>query len=168
MGDPASRGRLRTPPSQGACRSAQDNKGTVLAESHKDKKAMENHKYREEVVQANMEDFGFKIRHSDTLKKDFIYVVKKYKINDQKLYIRLSKELEEVNEQIISLGIKVVIVLIIFLATLFFITYKISIQVQLETKKILNFLLDLTKKRKKHAKSVVPHMLGDNVDFIIA
>ncbi|MCD6172411.1 MAG: sensor histidine kinase, partial [Sulfurimonas sp.] len=55
-----------------------DEDGKVIAESHKDKNKMDNHKYRYEIMQANEEDFGYKIRHSVTLDKDLLYIAKKY------------------------------------------------------------------------------------------
>ena len=122
--------------------------GTVVAESHKDKTKMDNHKYRDEIMQANQEEYGYKIRHSNTIDKDLLYIVKKYPYNNETIYIRLAKELQSINNQIISLGLKIFTVLIIFFITIFFITYKISKQIEKETLKIQGFLTSLTKKRK--------------------
>lgn len=60
----------------------------------------------------------------------------------------MGRELEPINDKISSLAIKSTLVLTIFFGFLFFLIYKISIQIQDETNKILNFLLNLTKKRK--------------------
>jgi len=122
--------------------------GTVTAESHKDKSKMDNHLYRDEVMQANKEDFGYKIRHSKTINKDLLYIVKKYTLNNTTTYIRLAKELKNINEQIALLGIKILAVLTIFFIAIFIITYKISTQIQKETQKIANFLTSLAKKKK--------------------
>ena len=122
--------------------------GTVIAESHKDKTTMDNHKYRDEIMQANKEDYGFKIRHSKTINKDLLYIVKKYSVNSQDIFIRLSKELESINEQIYSLGLKIFIVLTIFFIAIFTITYKISKELEREMQKIAEFLGSLTRKRK--------------------
>ena len=51
-----------------------DENGTVIAESHKDKTKMDNHKYRYELMQANEDDFGYKIRYSATFNKDLLYI----------------------------------------------------------------------------------------------
>ncbi|WP_455756908.1 sensor histidine kinase [Sulfurimonas sp.] len=122
--------------------------GTVIAESHKDKTKMDNHKYRDEIMQANKEEYGYKIRHSNTIDKDLLYIAKKYPYNNEVIYIRLAKELVSINNQIISLGLKVFTVLTLFFIAIFFIAYKISKQIEKETLKIQVFLTSLTKKRK--------------------
>ncbi|MEA3314417.1 MAG: ATP-binding protein [Campylobacterota bacterium] len=124
-----------------------DEDGLVVSESHENKKNMDNHKYREEILEANSKEYGSIIRYSTTIKKDLIYVVKKYK-KSQTYYIRMAREIETINDKISSLVIKTIMVLTIFFGFLFFITYKISIQIQDETNKVLSFLLNLTKKRK--------------------
>jgi len=122
--------------------------GEVIAESHKDKSKMDNHKYRDEIIQANAEDYGYKIRYSSTINKDLLYIAKKYIFEEKTLYIRLSKELNSINEQIFSLGIKIFIVLSLFFIAIFMITFKISKQIEKETINIVNFLTSLTKKNK--------------------
>ena len=124
--------------------------GEVIAESHKDKSKMDNHKYRDEIMQANKEDYGYKIRHSNTINKDLLYIVKKYPYKDKFVFIRLSKELKSINKQIISLGLKVFSVLVAFFIMVFFIAYKISKEIEVETLKIVGFLTSLTKKRKSN------------------
>ena len=122
--------------------------GTVLAESHKDKTLMDNHRYREEVMQADEEAYGYKIRNSKTINKDLLYIVKKYTLNEKIIYIRLAKKLENINEQIFTLGIKTFFVLAIFFAFLLSITYKLSAKIEKEIQKIALFLSSLTKKEK--------------------
>jgi len=122
--------------------------GKVLAESHKDKTKMDNHKHRDEILQANNKEFGMSIRHSHTLNKDLLYEVKKFSINGKIVYIRMAKEIKRINDRIYSLGFRVAFVLILFFLMTFYLSYKISIKVQKETKDISKFLLDLTKKRK--------------------
>ena len=122
--------------------------GTVVVESHKDKYSMDNHRYREEIMQSDKEEYGYKIRHSKSMSKDFLYIAKKYTIDDTILYIRLAKELQDINEQIFALGLKTFIVLIIFFAFMLSITYKLSAQIEHEMQKIALFLSSLTKKEK--------------------
>ncbi|MCF6172890.1 MAG: HAMP domain-containing histidine kinase [Campylobacteraceae bacterium] len=120
----------------------------MLAESNKDKAEMDNHKNRDEVLQANKKEFGMSIRHSHTLNKDLLYEAKKFSINGKIVYVRMAKEIRKINDKIYSLGFRVAFVLILFFAMTFYFSYKISINIQKETKNILRFLLDLTKKRK--------------------
>jgi signal transduction histidine kinase len=127
-----------------------DENGIVIAESHFDKNTMDNHKYRSEIVDAKTQNYGFIIRHSNTINKDLIYMVKKYTINDQAVYIRLAKELESINDKIYSLGFKILAVLTAFFIAIFITAYKISMRVEDETKRILRFLKGLTKKKKEN------------------
>ena len=122
--------------------------GDVIAESHKDKSKMDNHKYRDEIMQANTGEYGYKIRHSSTINKDLLYIVKKYTFKENTLFIRLSKELNSINEQIFSLGVNIFIVLALFFITLFIITFQISKKIEKETLNIVSFLTSLTKKNK--------------------
>jgi signal transduction histidine kinase len=122
--------------------------GKVLAESNRDKSTMDNHKYRDEIVQANKKEFGYKIRYSQTIKQDLLYVVKKYTVDGKTFYVRLSAQLKSINNQIFSLALKVLGVLVIFFIAVFIVTYKINIQIQNEMQKIVLFLKELTKKRK--------------------
>ncbi len=122
--------------------------GEIIAESHEDKSTMDNHKYRPEIMQANKEDYGYKIRYSHTVKENMLYIAKKYTYDGKTLYIRLAKELQNINDQILSLGIKVLTLLILFFIAIFAIVYKINIKLQYETQKIANFLRDLAGKKK--------------------
>jgi len=125
-----------------------DANGNVLAESDKDKSTMDNHKYRDEIVAANTAPFGYKIRYSKTIEQYFLYVAKRYDIDEKKIYIRLAVQLKSINEQIFSLGIKVFAVLLFFFGLVLFLTYKINLQIEKEMQKIVHFLKDLTKKKK--------------------
>ena len=123
--------------------------GTVLAESDKNKKEMENHKYRDEIVQANSQEFGFKIRHSKTVDKDLLYVAKRYDTLSPPLYIRLSKKIKNINADILVLGEEIIGFLVLFFLFVLSITVKVSRQIESEIQKIANFLSSLTKKKKE-------------------
>lgn len=127
-----------------------DVNGTVIAESHEDKTKMDNHKYREEIVEAKKNKIGTITRYSNTVNKDFIYVAKKLKIDKKIYYIRIAKQLSKINDQILKLGYEVLAVLVIFFIVLFYLFYKLSLQLQKEISNISKFLLDLTKKRKNN------------------
>jgi len=123
-------------------------KGTVIAESHKNKSKMDNHKYRDEIIQSSKEAFGYKIRYSRTINKDLLYIAKKYTFKNEVIYIRLAKELESIQEKIFSLGIKIFIVLSLFFIFILSVTYKMSAQIEKEIEKIVTFLTLLAKKQK--------------------
>lgn len=125
-----------------------DEDGNILAESDKDKYTMDNHKYRAEIMQANKEKYGYIIRHSHTLNKDLQYVARKYTIDGKIIYVRLAREAKGIRAEIINLGIKIAVVLLLFFIAVLYMSYKINIQIHHETKKIVNFLKSLTKKKK--------------------
>ena len=54
-----------------------DAEGEVIAESGADKKSMENHSGRVEIMQAMSQPYGVTVRYSNTVKTDFIYVAHK-------------------------------------------------------------------------------------------
>lgn len=123
--------------------------GDVIAESHEDKLKMENHKYREEIMEANKNEYGYIIRHSDTLNLDLLYVAKKFTDNQNNIYfIRMARELKQITNDMVQLGVQVGSILILFFGITLFIAYKISSDIQNETNKIMQFLYNLTKKKK--------------------
>ncbi len=123
--------------------------GNILAESHEDKTKMENHKYRDEILQANDAEYGLKIRHSKTINKDLLYVAKKVTTSKQTLYIRLSEEVKSINAELILLAEKIFGVLALFFVAIFITTYRMSQRLESEVQKIVNFLTALTKKNKE-------------------
>ncbi len=122
--------------------------GDVIAETHKDKTKMDNHLYRDEIMQAKTQEYGYKIRYSKTIGQDLLYVAKMYKYKEKTYYIRLARALKSINEHLYILGAKIFAVLILFFVSVFMVTYKIHTEVQQEMKKILLFLKSLAKKQK--------------------
>jgi len=123
--------------------------GKIIAESHKDKTKMENHKYRAEVVESNTKEYGSKVRHSHTIDTDLLYVVKKFDTLKRPMYIRISKEIKSINADILLLGEQILLILTLFFGLIFFITFKISKSIEKEVDKIVNFLTSMTKKKKE-------------------
>jgi signal transduction histidine kinase len=122
--------------------------GSIVAESHKEKKSMENHRYRDEIIQADKKEYGIKIRHSHTLDKSMLYVVKKLTLNNKTIYLRLAKEIKGIQEQIANLGLKIFAVILLFLIILLIATYKVHKELEYEVNKIIIFLKSLTKSKK--------------------
>ena len=122
--------------------------GEVVAESDKEKSQMENHRYREEILQSDKNDYGSIIRHSETIQKDMQYVAKKLNVGDKTLYIRVARELTGITQSIIDLAVKVLFALMLFFVAIFVMIYKINLQVTHEVEKIIRFLKSLTKKQK--------------------
>lgn len=126
-----------------------DLNGTVVAESDRDKKTMENHKYRAEILQANTQKYGFKIRDSKSLGKKLLYVVKRYDNLTPPLYIRLSKEIKNIDADILGLGVEIVGFLLLFSLFVLSMLLKANRKIESEITKIANFLSSLTKKKRE-------------------
>lgn len=125
-----------------------DADGIVIAESHNDKTQMENHRYRDEIMQSDIQDYGFKKRHSDTLNLDLLYVAKKYTFDDKTLYIRMAVELQGIKAKMLQLALKIFSALTLFFIAIFYMTYKINSQVEHEVTNIIEFLKSMVKKQK--------------------
>ena len=122
--------------------------GVVLGESDKNFAKMDNHLNRAEVIQSKYQAYGSIIRYSDTLKKELLYVTKKFNINNQDYYIRMARDIELINQQFLYLSLKIGFLFLIFMVSAFWIALKISKDVQDETTNILEFLRNLTKQTK--------------------
>lgn len=95
------------------------NDGKVIGDSDTDSALMDNHLHRTEIEQAVLFGIGMSIRHSDTLRHDFLYVAKSQPQGENREgFIRLAVSLKEVNSSINLLRIKIVFVVVfVLLAT---------------------------------------------------
>ena len=124
-----------------------NSKGEVLAESDKDKTLMENHLNREEIIAAQFNTYGKISRHSNTIDKDLLYIAKEVHINGDNIYIRMSGEIKTIKEHFLNLSLQLTFIFSFFLFLAFLISYFISSKIKIETDNILNFLINLTKKK---------------------
>jgi signal transduction histidine kinase len=125
-----------------------DKSGVVIAESDKDKKTMDNHANRNEVILSKYQEYGDTIRYSKTLKKELLYVAKKYNINNETYYIRMARDLEAINDGFYDMSLKVVLLFFFLLLLSFWIALRSSYKIEAETREILEFLKTLTKQKK--------------------
>jgi len=87
-----------------------DSSGLVLADSEKDPNQMENHKSRPEIIQAQQDGFGEKIRFSHTLQRKMMYVALRFRLHDGQIYyIRTSKNLSDIEGTIAASQQRIVI-----------------------------------------------------------
>ena len=100
--------------------------GTVIAESHHDKKNMDNHINREEIFQATKSDEGSSVRFSETTKDDRLYIAKKMILEEKVLYIRLSSSLALILENFFALWLKVTLLFAFFIFVGMIINYRVS------------------------------------------
>ena len=125
-----------------------DENGVVIGESDKDKNLMDNHLNRTEVLESKYNKFGSIVRYSDTVEKDLLYVSKKQILGDVDYFIRMARDLEQIDEEYLYLTFKVALLCIFFIVISFIIALKISKKVEYETNEILQFLNDLIKQNK--------------------
>lgn len=98
------------------------NDGKVIGDSDTGSALMDNHLHRTEIEQSLLFDTGMAIRHSDTLKHDFLYIAKRIsKGENTEGFIRVAVPLKEVDSSVNLLRIKIVLfVVIVLLATWIF------------------------------------------------
>ena len=78
--------------------------GTVLGDSHEALTEMDNHLYRPEVEQALDEEYGTRVRYSQTLKTDMLYVAVPVRSEGQTVgIVRVALPLDRVNERVARL-----------------------------------------------------------------
>lgn len=122
--------------------------GMVIGDSDENYKNMDNHINRDEIIQAQYQKYGESTRYSNTLQKELLYISKQFDLDSQQYYLRMSKDINAINEAFQVLVLKVFIVLIISLLILFYIALYTSKNIQNETNKILRFLNDLESQKK--------------------
>jgi len=125
-----------------------DKDGVVIGESDQDKLLMDNHLNRTEVLESKYNKFGSIVRHSNTLNRDLLYVSKKQHLNGKDYYIRMARELEQIDESYMYITVKVAFVFVVFIGIFFLVALKISKKVEHETNIILEFLNNLIKQNK--------------------
>lgn len=92
------------------------NDGKVIGDSDSDSSFMDNHLHRTEIEQSLLFDTGTAVRYSDTLKHDFLYVAKMIASDEKgEGFIRLAVPLNEVDNAVNLLRIKIVLVVVIVL-----------------------------------------------------
>lgn len=120
--------------------------GDVLAESDADKKSMENHSGRIEIMQAMMQPYGVSVRYSNTVKTDFIYVAHKITTPERVFYIRLAMSLENVMDHFYILWIKLVGAFSVLVVIALAIAYNISKKARYDIIQITRYLDEISAK----------------------
>lgn len=121
-----------------------DEQGEVLGDSDRNKKQMENHLSRFEIIQAKYKGYGKTIRYSNTINQELLYVAKKIAIDDNIYYIRLADYTAKIQENFTKLSYQIIGFIAIFIIATFIITYMFSIKIKDETNSILNYLVDMS------------------------
>ena len=122
--------------------------GIVIGESDQEKSLMDNHKNRSEIIESKYQKYGSIIRYSDTIKKELLYVSKKFVKNNEEYYIRMARDIELINQDFLYLSLKIALLFLASSAIAFLIALQISREVELETNEILIFLDKLSSQTK--------------------
>lgn len=120
--------------------------GDVIAESDADKKTMENHSGRVEIMEAMTQPYGVAIRYSNTVKTNFIYVAHKVITPDRIFYLRLAMSLESVMEHFYALWIQLVGAFGVLVVISLIIAYKISKKTHHDILQITQYLDQISAK----------------------
>jgi len=124
-------------------------KGLVLAESNRDKKNMDNHRGRPEIMDAARGDYGFITRYSDSVKVDLLYVAKQVDYKNKKIYFRLSIPLNRVMSEFYDLWFRLITVFSLFIGLSLIMAYRLSKKVKHDIDQITDYLKEISEKNYK-------------------
>lgn len=124
-----------------------DENGYLLADSE-DLELIENHLNREEIKNASSVEFASTLRFSNSLKKELLYLAKKFELDGKTYYLRMSDFTDEIYFNFQKLLFEIIFYILIFLFIAFLISYILSLKIKKEMDLILNFLVDLSQKKK--------------------
>lgn len=124
--------------------------GSVLADSDRDPKLMENHANRYEIIHAKYEGYGKVIRYSTTVEQELLYVAKKIAIDDNIYYVRLADYTSKIMENFTRLAYQIIGFMALFIIFAFATTYFLSIKIKDETNAILTYLVELSNKKPNY------------------
>ncbi len=123
--------------------------GVVIAESNFDKKNMDNHANRYEIMKSNQETFAHVVRYSNTLKVDFLYVAKKITYKGEKVYLRLSMDLGQIMSEFYSLWSKLITAFVVIFLIAFYISKQMSERIVYDINQITKYLDEISNKNYK-------------------
>jgi len=126
-----------------------DKNGIVIAESDFDKKRMQNHLNRPEIIEAKKKIWGSSVRYSNTLKNSLLYVAKRSDIKKNPIFIRAAISLKKVQENFFVLWIKFLGVFGFFIIFSLGVSYSLSNKIKNEIDKIIDFLEGIVYKNYK-------------------
>lgn len=128
-----------------------DEKGNVIAESDKDKRLLENHSSRAEVLEAKDYGIGKSLRFSTSINKELLYIAKKVTINKRIYFVRMADYTDKITENFMRLTAQIFGFVAMFLIAGFLASYYISLKIKKETEAILTFLTELSSKKPSFA-----------------
>jgi signal transduction histidine kinase len=123
--------------------------GIVLAESNADKKNMDNHGSRYEIIKSNSQKYASITRYSKTLRVDFLYVAKKIVYDGEVIYVRLSMSLAKIMDDFYSLWQKLFFVFIVIILLASYVSKLMSQRIVYDISQITSYLDEISNKNYK-------------------
>ncbi len=122
------------------------NDGKVIGDSDHESATMDNHASRIEIQQADDFGAGMTIRHSDTLKYDFLYVAKKVTRSGTGIgFVRLAVPLQDIDRSVNLLRAKIILVVLLVLL----ITFGVSVWQTDHLRRLLRQITDFSRSLSK-------------------
>jgi signal transduction histidine kinase len=128
--------------------------GVVIAESDYDKKDMHNHAARYEILEANNKEYSHTVRYSQTLKVDFLYVVKRITYKENIAYVRVSKSLGKLLKNFYSLLFNLGIAFFIVILIAFYISKAMGKKIVYDLEQVTDYLDEISNKNYKAAVKI--------------
>ena len=122
-----------------------DDKGVVRYESDRDAMGMKNHLNRPEVAQAMSEKIGSSVRFSESMGRDFLYVVRQ----DGSRFIRMAYALDSIHGKFFKFWIKAMGLFAVAMAGAFWLAMRINRKISRDLERINSSLENLLNKKYK-------------------
>lgn len=126
-----------------------DENGTVIVETDKDVKDMTNHSARPEIMEAMREGSGTSVRYSTTTNKDYIYHVKKTKLADMDVFLRIAYPTSIAEDYLYPIWVKMAFVFGLAGLVGVAFSYKINNKIQFQISQIIGYLSAIESKNFK-------------------
>ena len=121
--------------------------GKVLGDSDHTVYDMDNHLHRVEMQQALAEEFGVSARHSDTLEIELLYVAKIIEYEHQKIFLRLSKPLKYINNNVYQFWSQLILLLAVIILIVAIINFYANTWVEKQVAFLIKHLQNLSDKK---------------------
>ncbi len=119
-----------------------DNDGSVLYESDRQIKGMQNHRSRPEIVEASSSGVGSSVRYSESMSVDFLYVV----MYQEGRFVRMAYALDSIKEKFFQFWLEAMVLFTLAMALAFWLAMKIHQKISRDLERINKSLDNLLNK----------------------
>lgn len=118
------------------------NDGSILYESDREIKGMQNHRNRPEIVEASSSGVGSSVRYSQSVDVDFLYVV----MYQEGRFVRMAYALDSIKEKFFQFWLKAMVLFTLAMALAFWLAMKIHQKISGDLERINKSLDNLLNK----------------------